>query len=182
MGFLVKKKDQQESDLEFIERLLDEEHYRMYRVIYSKIYNRDDASSVFQEVSFALFKQISTVRKVPPDKLHAYIDSMCVKKSIDFNRVEVRRRNRFRNLDKLPEMAPSPDPHEEVEQLDQVERIRMAISELPPHISQAMYLRYFIKLSDEEIAQKMGIKADNVRKYISEGRARLKALRKEGKL
>ena len=57
-----------------------------------------------------------------------------------------------------------------------VRLVRMLVDKLPPECAQAIKLKYFREMSNEEIAQEMGIKPTDVWYRVKKGREILKRL------
>lgn len=51
-----------------------------------------------------------------------------------------------------------------------------AMRKLPTKEQQIMLMKYFMEMSDNEIAEKVGLAASSIRKYISRARGRIKLI------
>lgn len=76
------------------------------------------------------------------------------------------------------------DDLEQIHGYDEIDKsdfgdLEIAISKLPENYKQAFLLKFSHELTDNEISEVLGIKADNVRKRISRGREKLKNILKE---
>lgn len=64
----------------------------------------------------------------------------------------------------------------DVDRVNVVRLVRMLVDKLPPECAQAIKLKYFREMSNEEIAQEMGIKPTDVWYRVKKGREILKRL------
>lgn len=169
-------------DADFIVGLYDKFHQKIYARIY---YHTADISAVedlAQDVMMALCKKVSLLRQLDCNKLPFYIDSLCRNIAVSHIRAKIYQRGKeAQGLDKPLERFVSTDegPEEVCVQRNQIERIRCLIERLPQSEKTAMEMRYFLHMTDDEIAQALSIKADSVRVAIHRGRTRLTALLQE---
>ncbi|MEG2058036.1 MAG: RNA polymerase sigma factor [Romboutsia sp.] len=69
-----------------------------------------------------------------------------------------------------------------LENLETFSEIEIAILKLPDTYKEIFLLKYFQQLSDKEISKVLNIKQDTVRKRVSRGRQKLKAIILEGEV
>ena len=75
---------------------------------------------------------------------------------------------------------PGTSPEHQVFSSLGVERVKNAIRALPQREQQALMMRYFQQLTDDEITRDLGLKPVSVRALISRGRARLAEILMQG--
>ncbi len=112
------------------------------------------AEDVTQEVFLTLWERPETF---DPSKgsLRAWLGTIAHRRSVDWVRREVARRERQRR--DAAEMRPSPDIEEEVIGLAMAERVREALRGLPEEQRVAILLAYFEGQTYREVARTLGI-------------------------
>ena len=160
---------------------------KMFAVAYHILQQGDEAEDVVQ----AIFVKLWEMRdKMPPDKmLEAYVLTMTRNLCID--RIRSRRETveyndnqgsdpSLDNPDNLQtqyegdnEVCDDTDP---VESRDKLQITLRLMKELPPDQEKVLRLKVFDELQNEQIAQMLNIKEDNVRQLLSRARRWLKEL------
>jgi RNA polymerase sigma factor (sigma-70 family) len=140
---------------------------RLVRMIARLVPDPDDAADTMQNVLVAHHPNPQ-----------AYILRLCINRCYDTLRSRYRRGKREVPLDEnSPEpAAPGHAASHDMEQAEQVERIRAAIAKLPPHQSKAVLLRLVDEESFGAIAETIGCTEATARSHFSKGRARLQEI------
>ncbi len=158
-------------------------HYRlMYYQALRVLRNPEDAQDAVSQAMIRLIKKISVLRELPCNKQEAYLVITVRNTAINlFNQ----RKARVNQMDGQPLEAvadrPELGPEARILDMDGVERVKDAIRRLPQRERDALMMRYFQKLSDQEIAQAMGIAHVSARALISRARKRLGGILNEGR-
>ena len=159
----------------------------MFAVAYHILQQGDEAEDVVQDIFVKLWEMRD---KMPPDKmLEAYVLTMTRNLCID--RIRSRRETveyndnqgsdpSLDNPDNLQtqyegdnEVCDDTDP---VESRDKLQITLRLMKELPPDQEKVLRLKVFDELQNEQIAQMLNIKEDNVRQLLSRARRWLKEL------
>jgi RNA polymerase sigma-70 factor (sigma-E family) len=121
--------------------------------------DRESAEEVVQEAFLRLFRHWDRLERI--DAAPAYLRTSVVNISrSSLRRRAVRRRQPFGPLD--PE--PAADLHVIARQAD--DEVFAAISALPRRQRECMVLRYYLDLSDSEIAETLGVSLGAVKSYV----------------
>lgn len=180
MLFLMLLEDQPD-DAAFLEEL----YHAHYRLLYGQALNilrkRQDAEDVVQAAMLKLTQKVALLRALERNKLASYLVITVRNTAINLYRQQSKRREREADvpLDQVQDSLQH-TPESVVLALDAVSRIRDALRLLPRREQDAMTLRYVQGLSDEEVADALGVRAASARGLLSRGRARLKDILQEG--
>lgn len=180
MLFLLALSDRPD-DAAFMEAL-----YRAhYRLLYGKalqvMRHPADAEDAVSESFLQLIRKIDTLRSLESNKLRAYLVITVRNTAINlYNRRKRRTEHSAGEVEEGAVASGEAGPEAQALSLDGVEGIKRAIRSLPMQIQTAMMMRYFQQLSDQEIADSMGLKPVSVRALISKGKKRLRDLLREG--
>ena len=69
-------------------------------------------------------------------------------------------------LDELADLAHAPTQSDDVLTGERNRRIRSIVSDLPPHLAETMFLRFFEELSEREVASRLGIPVGTVKSRV----------------
>ena len=146
---------------------------RLARLAASYVDERADRDDLVQEILLAVWRALPTFRGGASLKTFIYRVAM--------NRASTFRERRFRRVeyampDTVRDSAPAPDA--QVENVDQRERLTVAIRSLAPPLRDVA-LPYLEDLSIAEIAELLGITENNVRVRLARARQQLKTLLRE---
>jgi RNA polymerase sigma-70 factor (sigma-E family) len=127
----------------------------------------DDPEDIAQEAFARLIRKHGSLRD--PDAALAYVRSTVCNLT----------RNRHRHLRVVRLRTPSARPEESSEQIailnEDHREVLAALAALPTRRREAIVLRYWLDLSEREIAAAMGISAGTVKSNVSRGMAALAA-------
>ena len=139
-----------------------DEHQREVHGFLISMVGVSDADDVFQETFISALRAYPKLRA--ESNLRAWILTIARRKAID----SIRSRNRRAiPSDALPEQSAPPTPPPAPEVWD-------AVSELPPRMRAAVWLRYAGDLTHGDIARVMDSSEDAARKSVSDGLRKLK--------
>ena len=162
-----------EDDRLFVEGLYREYHTLMYGMALRVTRDRALAEDAVSEALLALIKKISVLRALECNKLRAYVVITVRHTAISL----LNKRNREPAADEaLINLEDGFRVDEGAIARAGVEEIKRAVRSLPPRERDAMLMRYFLDMSEEEIAREMGIRAVSVRVQLTRARKHLAAL------
>ena len=156
-----------------------------YRLLYGQalcvLRNAQDAEDAVSTAMIRLTSKIDVLRSLPCNKLEAYL--VITVKNTAINAYRQRKRRVARSAGTVEDLQvcdPGTSPEHQVFSSLGVERVKNAIRALPQREQQALMMRYFQQLTDDEIARDLGLKPVSVRALISRGRARLAEILMQG--
>jgi len=169
-----------ESDRTFMIHLYEQYDRIIRKTIYKVTYDLDSLEDLTQDTYEKLIKKVSTIRSLECHKLVTYV--VYTSKSVAINYIKhrdvVQKHAFYGNEDDLAEdLQNFPDGIEEqsIQRLD-VESVLGAIAKLSEAKKDILYFKYFLDMSDDEIAKIMNISSGNVRQYLRRARNAAKAL------
>lgn len=162
------------------------EAYQTYgRLLYAQalqvLRNRQDAEDAVSTAMISLTQKVDVLQGLARNKLEAYL--VITVRNAAINLYRQRRRHVAHSagtVDDLNVSDPHASPEHRVFSSEGVERVKRAIRALPQREQQALMMRYFQHLSDDDIAKQLQLKPVSVRVLISRGRARLAGMLTEG--
>ncbi len=163
------------SDLDaFVTRLFDQEAINLVRLARFFVDDRDAAEDLVQEAFIKLARSIHRVRN--PDRVPAYLRSIVLNLARDHNRRGlVSLRHRMRMVDEV-----GPSSAEEWAVVDDQRRVIEALRELSQGQRNCLVLRYWMDLSNREIADTLGVSVNTVKTQLQRGMAGLESRLGEG--
>jgi RNA polymerase sigma factor (sigma-70 family) len=130
---------------------------RLYRYLALRVPDEGAALDALQETLTAAWQGLPSLRQ--PEKFWPWLLGIAAHKAADSGR------------DRMPASEPDPDlPGLEDEGLLE---IREALFALPPHFREVLLLRYFVRLSEEEVAQALGVRVGTVKSRSARARKAL---------
>ncbi len=157
-------------------------HYRLlYAQALKVLRNPEDAEDAVSTGMLSLTGNTALLKSLERNKQEAYL--VITIRNAAINLYRQRRRHAARragSVDDLPVPDPAPGPEQHAFAGLGVERLKQAIRQLPEREQQALMMRFFQQLTDEETARRMDVKPVSVRALVSRGRARLAKLLGEG--
>lgn len=160
----------QRGDRQAFDRLVQQEHGRIHRLVHSIMGNREELDDLVQEIFVRLYRKIGTFRF--ESRFSTWLTRLAVN--------ECRKALRRRQLSRLlfgtePEREDSADSTLRVlEREEEHEFLRRAVESLPEKQRLVVILRYFETLSCEEIATVLECKVGTVRSRLFNARQQLK--------
>lgn len=146
---------------------------KMFAVAYHYLQRSDEAEDVVQDVMVKLWQMRE---KLPPgDQLLPFL--LTVTKNLCIDRL--RSRQDHVDFDDNVNADTDFDVDFDEDRLENKDRLRQTLrlmKELPPDQEKVLKLKVFEELENEQIAQLMNIKEDNVRQLLSRARRKLKEL------
>lgn len=133
--------------------------------------NRHDAQDVLSDTLVTLWRKRALVAKA--DNVDAYGRRVLTTRFLN-DKAAAKSRNRL--LLRLASTAGPVTADQPADAIDEVDLVRRALAQIPSKERTALVLRYYLDLSDRDIAAVMGCSGAAVRSYLSRGRTRLTSL------
>lgn len=168
-----------EEDRLFLEGLYLEYHQLLYGMALRVTRSRDMAQDAVSESLIALIKKIDLLRTLECNKLRAYL--VITVKHTAISMLNRGKRETAADDSAFVNLSDGFGADEGALARAGVDSIKAAIRQLPEREKTVMLMRYFRELSDEEIANELGIRPVSVRVQLSRARKHLaQKLGKEG--
>lgn len=152
---------------EVVTRLFEVEGANLVRLARFFVDDRDAAEDLVQEAFIRLARSVHRVED--PARVPAYLRSIVLNLARDHNR---RGLMSFRH--RMREVPPDAvGPAELVELRDDQRRVIDALRDLPPGQRNCLVLRYYMDLSNPEVAATLGISVNTVKTQVQRGMASL---------
>jgi RNA polymerase sigma-70 factor (ECF subfamily) len=140
-------------DADSFNRLCEQYYSAMVAIAYSRLSDRDLAEDAAQEAFYIAFRDISKLKE--PNHFGRWLTKICRNISSDMAKVKTR--------DKLIPIRDCEAPSRDDDKQDSyVEMVRSIISKLPSKAKEVIYLRFYNKLSYQEISNVLGISQEAV--------------------
>jgi len=168
MSLLALKNTAKNVNEEVLQRLIEIDKHRLYRIAYIYVKNEDDALEIVQETVYKAFVNIKKLKQ--PEFFNTWITKIIVNASLDY----IKKRNRLiyieedRDLDK--------NATEDIEYID----LYKAVDSLEGLYKTVIILKYFEDLKIKDIAKVLEITESNVKNYIHKALNLLRVELKEG--
>ena len=163
-----------EEDRLFLEGLYLEYHQLLYGMALRVTRNRETAQDAVGDSLVALTKKIDLLRSLDSNKLRAYL--VITVKHTAISLLNRGKREQAADDSVFVNLQDGFRVDESVLSRAGVERIKQAVRQLPRREKDVMLMRYFQELTDEEIADALGIRPVSVRVQLSRARKHLAAL------
>jgi len=158
--------------------LVDKYKACVYALAYTRLRNFHDAEDATQDVFLTAYRKLNTLKRY--DNFRAWLYSITSNHCKMLLRSQANRPDNEFIEDQTPEVIESPsiDSHREslanevIKEL--TEKINQALGSLPEAYSQVLTLRYLGGMSNDEIAEFLGISQTAIRQRLSRARAELR--------
>ena len=138
---------------------------RLLRWAVKLIWNRDDAEEIVQEAfAVALSKGVQLSEERFGPWMFRTVGNLCL---------NARRRRRPEPLDATAIPADNTTPEAAARKVEQLDRLRAAVGQLPDQQRLAVVLRMMEQMAYDDIAQIMGLSISAVRAHVHLGRRKL---------
>ncbi len=165
-----------EDDKDFIQRLFLENEMAMFVTARRMVKDYHTARDMVSESCITIITNVRSLRKVKPDKRTSYIITIVRNNS----RMYLRKRKRERKIlaesgymfdDRVIEIQKSVDSRLIAEA--EMQMLKEALAKIHKRDKEPLDMKYFAKLSDEQIGEAMGIGTASVRFYLTKARRSL---------
>jgi RNA polymerase sigma-70 factor, ECF subfamily len=141
----------------------------LYRAAYCILHDDGEAEDVVQDVLLEAYRTHAKQATVPAAGL---LRRMVTCRAID----RLRRRRRAQPIDNVPVVQFRDIPDRVIQEMEQADHLRQALSRLPSRQAECFLLRYMEGMSCEEIAESLGVSSSSVTTALYKARTRLRAL------
>ena len=153
-----------------IEELYNKNKQTMYNIAYSNLHNRDDAEDAVQEAILRAINQIDKISRISPDKQCAYLNVIVRNISFDmFNR-----KVNHLSLEEDAEIYDQTVLEDQAIGNVNYDLLVDFIRSMPQGMRDAMYLKYCLDFTNEEIEQALNISPSALRNRLFTARKRIK--------
>lgn len=123
----------------------------------------DDVTDALQEVYILLYQNLSKIN--PPTVLVAYLNRLSYHVGQNMQRKEGRRNRTFITMEWLEnvEEEEQPNMQNSVENDERIQLVRDAIIQLPEPEQSVIFMRYYQKLKQKEVAMSLGVSLDKAK-------------------
>ena len=165
-----------EDDRAFLERLYDDYHFLLLKRAMDLLRDPFAADEVVGEVYALMVEKIDYLRGIDDEKRCACLAIFVRNKAIDYmRRRKVERKYIVRDDWELDNAASDHEIDADIIRMAELQSLNLALDMLDERNRELLEMKYWRKLSDAEIAQRMGIKEHSVRQYLTNARRKLKA-------
>ena len=141
------------------ERLVVERGPELYRYLAIRLRNESDARDALQETLAAAWQALPTLRE--PARFWPWLVAIAAHKAADIARVRTPAAERAEILDRAD---------------DDALEIREALDRLSPRFREVLLLRYGLRLSEQEVADMLGVRVGTVKSRAARARNALEEL------
>ena len=163
-------------DVRAFEVLIERESAQVFRACYRVLGRIDEAEEATQEAFVLAYRALGTFRG--DGHPAAWLMRIATREAWRRSAARARRRTSSMPLDDaaLSIPSPRPDPSQQVMDIEDEQRVRMAVSRLPEPYREVITLRYFGDLSLGEIGAVTARPVGTVKAQVHRGLHRLRAL------
>ena len=163
-----------EDDRAFMEGVYTQYHRLMYVQALRVLGQSEAAEDAVSDSILKLIKKISLLRTLDSNKLRSYV--VITVRNTAVTALNKKQRERIDGSVTIEEIAGSGHVDDGLLSQAGVEGIKNAMKRLPPREKDVMLMKYFRELTDEEIAEEMGLRPVSVRVVLSRARKHLAQL------
>jgi RNA polymerase sigma-70 factor (ECF subfamily) len=149
----------------------------VWKTAWKVLGDRADADECFQEACLAA---VEYSKKNKVQQWRPFLHRLATTRAIDRLRQRARRRRRETPLTPDLNLTGGASPPQLAEESEQVDRLRLAITELPPKQAEAFCLFHMSGWSYAEIADALNVSSDLVGVWLQRGRDRLRKILTNG--
>ena len=165
-------------DRDYMTWLYEQHHRLMFATAWKYTRDKHAVDDIVSDSCVALIQKISTIREMERVKLRAYI--VATVRNTALNLLDKQQRANQHVVpvadEKMNRVPDGADIQRKVELKEELADVWAAISSLSATEQRVMQMRYSQNLSDDEIAVRLGVSEDSIRKYVSRARAHIKAI------
>lgn len=165
-------------DRDYMAWLYKEHHRLMFSTAWKHIRDKHTVEDIVSDSCVALMKNINTLRQLDRIKLRAYIVTTVRNTALDYIDKSQRTAKYVVHAsdEAMRTISDATDVQQEVALREEVADVWAAIGNLRYKEQRIMQLRYSRGMTDQEIAHKLGLSEESIRKYVSRARIHIKAM------
>ena len=164
----------------FAEQIFREYRYLMFSTAMRVTKNAHDAEDIVSESCEKMIKNADEMKRLSGYKLPRYIVSVVRNTAIDYVRKRNRQNGYYFLTDDENSYADVPNDCMNVEadllHAENITTLKQALAQLDEKDFEILRMKYYLELSDREIAEKLGIQPASVRMGLSRARKKLKCI------
>ena len=164
----------------FAEQLFREYRYLMFSTAMRVTKNAHDAEDIVSDSCEKMIKNADEMKRLSGYKLPRYIVSVVRNTAIDYVRKRNRQNGYYFLTDDENSYADVQDDRMNVEadllHAESITTLKQALAQLDEKDFEILRMKYYLELSDREIAEKFGIQPASVRMGLSRARKKLKCI------
>lgn len=169
-----------EDDRTFILHLYKSYYNFARKNIYTMIHNNNDIEDLIDEVFIKLIEKINVLRTLNDGKITAYIFYTIKHVTLNYikhQHIENKHLYISKNMDSDENLFyTDSDIVEKLVRQEELLALCDTLSHLPRNQKELLYFKYNIEMSNQEIAELLGISPDSVREYLTRARRSAKKL------
>ena len=171
-----------DTDRAYMTELYRQHHALMLKTAWGYVRAKEDVEDVVSESCAKLIEKIDDLRGMERGPLRSYIVTVVRHTAIDFLRKQNRDNTTFvkSSTEVTAQIPDQTSVEEKILLRDELNRVRLALRELPERERDVLRMRYQQGIPDREIALAIGVSESSVRKYVTRGRQHLKMAVYEG--
>lgn len=152
----------------FVQKLFAEHRRGLQAYIYRRIRTKSDAPDLAQEVYVRMLR-VSDTEAIRNPQLYLYTVASNLVKEHAVRERRLANRREFDETCVQQRLGELPSLDSELEASEMTVRLRVALEQLPRRWRTALILQYRYGLTYQEIADRLGVSSNMVKKYLAQG-------------
>ncbi|AUS98014.1 RNA polymerase subunit sigma-54 [Clostridium thermosuccinogenes] len=173
-----------DDDKNFMLDLYKNYYSLVWKTIFSITHSTEDIEDLINDVFIKLIEKISLIRSFDCPKMTCYVVYTTRSVSINYikhKKVETKHIYYIENTDVTKGLDNNENESEaRLIRQEEIELLADAITKLPQGQKDLLYFKYMLDMSDQDIAQILGIAPNSVRQYLTRARRNAKSLMERG--
>ena len=163
------------SGLDRCERIWRSNLHIMLNIARARLWNKQDAEDLVQDVTFAFWRKYTDVDYLPDDRLCMYLFGILRNKIADSIKARKREQEHLVFVDNVDALKKGELSSAEIEAANRIayQGLIELISTLPPKYALTIALKFGLGLSDPEVARALDLKPSSVRMTAYQAKAKL---------
>jgi RNA polymerase sigma-70 factor (ECF subfamily) len=159
----------------FVEKLFAEHRRALQAYFYRRITTKYDAPDLAQEV-YARMLRVSDTEAIRNPQFYLYTVASNLVKEYALREQRHGKQQELEELNVQQRLGELPPLESQLEDSQMVERLSTALEQLPGRWRTALILQYRYGLTYQEIADRLGVSSNMVKKYLAQGLAHCRRL------
>jgi len=169
-----------ENDRAFVEKLYMDNRFLLFKKAFEIVRSPFVAEDIVNDVCTLMIEKIDYLRKIDVCKRRACLVIFARNKAIDhLRRLKIEKKHMADSEWKLDNAASEGEIYDDIIRTAEIDCLNMALELLDERNRDLLEMKYWRKLSDAEIAERIGIKESSVRQYLTNARRKLKKIMEE---
>lgn len=168
------------SDKIFIEQLYLDNQYLLFKKAYEIVRSPFVAEDIVSEVCTLMVEKVTYLRKIDTCRRRACLVIFVRNRAIDYmRRKKVEQKHMVYGDWALENAASDGEIDDDIIRTVEVECLKLALDLLDERNRDILEMKYWRKLTDSEIAEKINIQENSIRQYLTNARRKLKKILEE---